>query len=31
MEQLKQAVVIFSEIGSEAGSDNAEIWMLREW
>jgi hypothetical protein len=31
MEQLKQAVVIFSEIGSEAGGENAEIWMLREW
>ncbi len=31
MEQLKQAVVIFSEIGNEAGGENAEIWMLREW
>ena len=31
MEQLKQAVVIFAEIGSEVGADNAGIWMLREW
>jgi|JI10StandDraft_1071094.scaffolds.fasta_scaffold395189_1 hypothetical protein len=31
MEQLKLAVVIFTEIGSEAGGENAEIWMLREW
>jgi predicted ATPase/DNA-binding SARP family transcriptional activator len=31
MAQLKQAVVIFAEIGGEAGGENAEIWMLREW
>ena len=31
MEQLKQAVVIFAEIGSEVGADSAGIWMLREW
>ena len=31
MGQLKPAVVIFSEIGSKAGGENAEIWMLREW
>jgi hypothetical protein len=31
MEQLKRAVAIFAEIGAEAGSDNAEIWMLSEW
>ena len=31
MAQLKQAVVIFAEIGTEVGADNAGIWMLREW
>ena len=31
MAQLKQAVVIFAEIGGEVGGENAEIWMLREW
>lgn len=31
MEQLKQAVVIFAEIGIEVGADSAGIWMLREW
>ena len=31
MMQLKQAVIIFAEIGSTAGGENAEIWMLREW
>lgn len=31
MAQLKQAVVIFAEIGDVAGGENAEIWMLREW
>ena len=31
MAQLKQAVVIFAEIGSAVGGENAEIWMLREW
>ncbi len=31
MTQLKQAVVIFAEIGSAVGGENAEIWMLREW
>lgn len=31
MAKLKQAVVIFSEIGSDVGADSAGIWMLREW
>ncbi len=31
MQQLKQAVAIFAEIGVEAGPDNAEIWKLSEW
>ena len=31
MQQLKQAVAIFAEVGAEAGPENAEIWMLSEW
>jgi hypothetical protein len=31
MTQLKQAVVIFAEIGLEAGQENVEIWKLMEW
>jgi DNA-binding SARP family transcriptional activator len=31
MIQLKQAVMIFAEIGSRIEGENAEIWMLREW
>ena len=31
MAQLKQAVVIFAEIGDDLGREKAEIWMLREW
>jgi hypothetical protein len=32
MAQLKQAVVIFSEIGaSEADRPRPEIWKLTEW
>jgi hypothetical protein len=31
MIQLKQAVVIFAEIGLEAGQENVEIWKLTEW
>jgi predicted ATPase len=31
MAQLKQAVVIFAEIGAPAGSAQPEIWKLTEW
>ncbi len=31
MSHLKQAVVIFAEIGEEAGSPQPEVWMLTEW
>ena len=31
MAQLKQAVVIFAEIGVDAGDTQAEIWKLTEW
>lgn len=31
MAQLKEAVVIFAEIGVEAGSMKSEIWKLTEW
>lgn len=31
MTQLKEAVILFAEIGTAAGGENAEIWMLREW
>ncbi len=31
MAQLKQAVVIFAEIGVEAGDAGPEIWKLTEW
>jgi DNA-binding SARP family transcriptional activator/predicted ATPase len=31
MEQLKKAVVIFSEVGSESGSLSPEPWKLVEW
>jgi DNA-binding SARP family transcriptional activator/Tfp pilus assembly protein PilF len=31
MASLKKAVVIFAEIGLEAGSLSPEIWNLREW
>ena len=31
MAQLKQAVVIFAEIGVDAGDTRAEIWKLTEW
>jgi hypothetical protein len=31
MQELKQAVAIFAEVGAEAGHANAEIWMLSEW
>ena len=31
MEFLKRAVVIFAEIGVEAGSSEPEIWNLSEW
>ncbi|MGB4804951.1 MAG: tetratricopeptide repeat protein, partial [Anaerolineae bacterium] len=31
MAQLKQAVVIFAEIGVEAGDAQPEIWKLTEW
>lgn len=31
MAQLKQAVIIFAEIGDDLGGENAEVWMLREW
>jgi tetratricopeptide (TPR) repeat protein len=31
MASLKKAVVIFAEIGLEAGSLSPEIWKLREW
>ena len=31
MEFLKRAVVIFAEIGVEAGSSQPEIWNLSEW
>ena len=31
MAQLKQAVVIFAEIGVGAGDTQAEIWKLTEW
>jgi tetratricopeptide (TPR) repeat protein len=30
-EQLKQAVVLFTEIGLQAGEPKPEIWMLTEW
>jgi hypothetical protein len=30
MEQLKQAVAIFAEIGAEARPENTEIWKLSE-
>jgi hypothetical protein len=28
---LKQAVVIFHEIGQEAGDYQPEVWKLSEW
>ena len=31
MNHLKQAVVIFAEIGGEVGRENADIWKLTEW
>ena len=31
MRELKEAVVIFAEIGVEAGSMKSEIWPLTEW
>ena len=31
MAQLKQAVVIFAEIGVDVGDAQAEIWKLTEW
>jgi hypothetical protein len=31
MAQLKQAVVIFAEIGAGAGDSQPEIWKLTEW
>ena len=31
MAQLKQAVVIFAEIGVGAGDAQPEIWKLAEW
>jgi tetratricopeptide (TPR) repeat protein len=31
MRELKEAVVIFTEIGVEAGSMKSEIWKLTEW
>jgi len=31
MAQLKQAVVIFAEVGMQAGDAQSEIWKLAEW
>ncbi len=31
MQELKQAVVLFAEVGLEAGSAQPEIWKLMEW
>ena len=31
MEHLKKAVVIFSEVGMDAGSMSPEAWKLTEW
>jgi DNA-binding SARP family transcriptional activator len=31
MENLKKAVVLFSEVGRQAGPQPPEIWMLTEW
>jgi hypothetical protein len=31
MAHLKQAVVIFAEIGGQAGDARPEIWKLTEW
>ncbi|MFN8487208.1 MAG: AAA family ATPase [Caldilineaceae bacterium] len=31
MAHLKEAVVIFAEIGGEVGGENADIWKLTEW
>jgi predicted ATPase/DNA-binding SARP family transcriptional activator len=31
MAQLKEAVVIFAEIGAQAGEGQPEIWQLTEW
>jgi hypothetical protein len=31
MENLKKAVVLFSQIGRKAETQPPEIWMLTEW
>ena len=31
MDHLKQAVIVFAEIGQQAGEPLPEIWMLTEW
>jgi len=31
MVELKQAVALFAEVGTEPGQLEPEVWLLKEW